>query len=135
MHLTFWPFFFSFLYLLSFGCFDILYTCGMVCVIPCFYLLDDFIFLYIVYMFLGLGQKTWPPCLFRVFFLYLLVGFFSFSFILDMHLSLRQKTQPPYFLGVFSFIYWLFFLLFSYIVDMFIKTNVTCVSKSVLYNS
>jgi hypothetical protein len=79
-------------------------------------------------MFLGLGQKAWPPCLLGAF------VSFSFPFIVYMHLILRQEAHPPCLLGVFSFICWLFFLLFSYIVYMLTKTNVTCVPKSVLYN-
>jgi len=71
---------------MSFGCSNILYTCGMVCLIPCFYLLANLFFPYIVYKFLGLGQKAWPPCLSGTFFS------FSFSSIVYMHLNLGQEA-------------------------------------------
>jgi hypothetical protein len=75
--------------------------------------------------------------------LYLLVGFFFFFIYFGHAFEFKAKNTTPLFFGsfffyllvVFSFIYWLFFLLFSYIMYMFIKTNVTCVSKSMLYNS
>jgi hypothetical protein len=74
----------------------------MVCLIPCFYLSIDLFFLYIVYMFLGLGQKPWPPCVLRTSpFIYWF--FFFFSFIVYMHLSLGQEAQPPLFFGGFFF--------------------------------
>jgi hypothetical protein len=39
----------------------------MVCLIPCFYVSIDLFFPYIMYMFLGLGQKAWHPCFLGVF--------------------------------------------------------------------
>jgi hypothetical protein len=87
---------------LSFGCSNILYTYGMVCLIPSFYLSIDFFFLYIMYMFLGLGQKAWHPCLLWAF-PFICWFFFSFSFIVYMHLSLGQEAQPPLFFGSFFF--------------------------------
>ncbi len=69
MHFTnlfFLLLFSSSLYPLSFGCFDILYTCGMVCFIPCFYLSTDCFFLHCVHVF-GFGARRMAPLSFGSF--------------------------------------------------------------------
>jgi len=67
----------SSLYPLSFGCSNILYTCGMTCLIP-YFICKLLFFSYIVYMFLGLGQEAWPPCLLGAFPLICWLFFFLF---------------------------------------------------------
>ncbi len=70
---------------MSFGCFDILYTCGMVYLIPCFYLLANLFFPYIVYMFLGSGQKAWPFCFLGTSYIPLeSIMFFCLNFVIDL---------------------------------------------------
>ncbi len=90
-------FFPPFLYPLTFGCSDILYTCGMVCLIPCFYLLADlFLLLYYVHVF-EFGARSMAPLSFGNL-------FFFFFFIYCVHaFEFRVRSMTPLSFGSFFF--------------------------------
>jgi hypothetical protein len=112
----------SSLYPLSFGCFDILYTCCMVCFIPCFYLSTNLFFLILCTCF-WVWSKKHGPLVFWELFLLFVGSSFSFPSIVCMHLNLSQEAWAPCLLGVLKKNCWLFFLMFSYIVYMFTKIS------------
>ncbi len=106
-------FFFFSLYPFSFGHSNILFACGMVCLIPYFYLSADFfLFSYILYMFLGLGQEAWPPCLLGAFSCICLTSFFLNSSIVHVF-EFRARSMPPLSFGIILEKLLIFFFFFS----------------------